>query len=255
MKSLSRALEVLTELSRHGHPRTLTDITNAVGLHKSTVHRMLATFVEFGLVRRDEANRYVVGLGALDLARAARGDAGPDSVVHPALSALHESTGQAVSYGRPRGGHLVRTATAGQPAADPGAPLPMHATALGKAYLAHRPRVEVDRFVARAPFPRLTACTVTDAYGLLRSLARARTCGYAVEDREYAETGRAVAAPVLDHDGLAVAAVAVRVPSRVRHPAELRGLAAAVTACADRIGAGLLDEAPPMTVLAHAQGA
>jgi hypothetical protein len=46
VKSLSRALMVLAELSRRGHPLTLNDIADGVDLHKSTVHRMLATFVE-----------------------------------------------------------------------------------------------------------------------------------------------------------------------------------------------------------------
>lgn len=243
---------VLTELSRDGHPRSLTDITNVVGLHKSTVHRMLATFVEFGLVRRDEANRYVIGLGALDLARAARGESGPDAIVQPALDDLHDRTGQVVSYGQPRAGQISRTAVAGLPPAvlDDAQPLPLNATALGKAYLAHRPRVEIDRYVAGEPFSSFTPRTITDAYGLLRSCAGTRTRGYAIEDREFAPTARAIGAPVLDHDGLAVAAVAARIPpvfAHRTHQTELRRLAAATVACADQIGAALLDQ-PPVAV-------
>src|SRR6188472_2275829 len=113
MKSLSRALTVLTELSRQGHPSTLSDISNSVGLHKSTVHRMLATFVEHGLVRRDEANRYVVGLAALELARAAQGEVAPDGTVELALAALHEATGQTATYALPRGGHMAYAAVVG----------------------------------------------------------------------------------------------------------------------------------------------
>lgn len=244
MQSLSRALMLLTELSR-SNPRTLTDLTEAVGLHKSTVHRMLATFSDFGLVRRDEANRYVIGLGALDLARAAAGDSGPGPAVKSALADLHAQIGQVASYGQPRAGQITRTAIVGMPHATLDmTPLPMYATALGKAYLSHRPRFEVDRYVARAPFDHLTPRTVTDAYGLLRSLARARTAGYAVEDREFVSNGRAVGAPVLDDDGLAVAAVAARVPPQFTHPAELRRVASAVVSCADHIGAALLHDNP-----------
>ncbi|NED98215.1 IclR family transcriptional regulator [Phytoactinopolyspora alkaliphila] len=252
MKSLSRALMVLTELSRRGHPVTLTDIAGAVDLHKSTVHRMLATFVEYGLVRRDEAHRYVIGLGALDLARAARGDSGPGQVVATALRTLRRTTGLTASYAQPRGGQMTFTAVAGDPEAYPsadtvGEAVPMHATALGKAYLAHRPRVEVDRHVARAPFQHFTPRTVTDAYGLLRMLAQTRDRGFAVEDREYASDVRSVAAPVLDHDGLAVAAVAVTVPARLSRTGDVRMFAAAVIACADELGAGLLRDAPIAT--------
>lgn len=239
MKSLSRALTVLTELGRHGHPLTLSDITSAVGLHKSTVHRMLATFAEYGLVRRDEANRYVVGLGALDLARAARGEPVPDGAVLPALTALREATGERPSYAVPRAGQL--TVTAALDRTEVGEHRSLHATAAGKAYLAYRPHVEIDRYAARAPFPAATDRTIIDAYRLLSALARVRERGYAVEDGEQAAGLRRIGAPVLDHDGLAVAAVGLTVPDRVGHPAELRRLGAAVTACADQVRASLLD--------------
>ncbi|NEE04304.1 IclR family transcriptional regulator [Phytoactinopolyspora halotolerans] len=261
MKSLSRALMVLNELSRCGRPLTLSDIAGAVDLHKSTVHRMLATFVEHGLVRRDEANRYVVGLGALELARAAQGQAGPGPLVEATLSKLRDSTGLAAVYAQPRGGQLICTALAerrrgidpsvvrpGAMPARPPAPttlsmhiaFPMHATAVGKAYLAHRPRAEVDRFTSRAPFPGYTPRTITDAYALLRSLARTRDRGFAVDDREYAVDLRSISAPVLDHDGLAIAAVGVAAPARLSRPDDLRRFAAAVTAGADELGEGLL---------------
>jgi DNA-binding IclR family transcriptional regulator len=90
MQSLSRALSVLDLLGRQSSPQTLADITKHVGLHKSTVHRMLATFVDYGLVRRDEANRYLVGSGAIELARVAQGEAPWTEVVRIPLGALSE---------------------------------------------------------------------------------------------------------------------------------------------------------------------
>ncbi|NDL56688.1 IclR family transcriptional regulator [Phytoactinopolyspora mesophila] len=249
MKSLSRALMVLAELSRRGHPLTLNDIAGAVDLHKSTVHRMLATFVEHGLVRRDEANRYVVGLDAFDLARAARGETGPGELVQSVLETLCRSTGLTASYARPRSGAMTYAAVVGDATGFPnteviGTAVPMYATALGKAYLAHRPRVEVERYAARAPFRPLTPRTITDGYGLLRGLTRARHQGFAVEDREFATDLRAVSAPVLDHDGLAVAALSVTIPARPPRPGDVRRVVAAVISGASQLGAHLLDEAP-----------
>ena len=55
----------------------MTELAVTVGLHKSTVHRILATFCEHGLADRVDDHRYTAldGLAAL---RGVRRNAGPD---------------------------------------------------------------------------------------------------------------------------------------------------------------------------------
>jgi DNA-binding IclR family transcriptional regulator len=244
MQSLSRALTLLLELSRRGRPLTLSELTDTVGLHKSTVYRMLTTFVDHGLVQRDETNRYLIGHGVLDLVDAARADPMRNARLAAMMSALSRSIGQASSYAVPHRGELVRSIEVdphGAVLPSPGhlAPAPLHATALGKAYLAFRPRAEGEQYVAAGGCTRYTDRTIVDGDSLLGSLARARVRGYAIEDREYAPTLRRLAAPVVGADGLALAAVGVMIPGSVRDQAILRRLGSAVVACADRIGSFL----------------
>lgn len=225
MQSLSRGLTLLGELGRRGRPMTLTELTAVAGLHKSTVHRMLAAFVEHGLVQRLDGSRYAVGVGLYELAEAARSAPGATARwprIRVALADLARATGQPAGFAVPRFGALVRSVTAdptGAPApAD--ADVPLAGTALGAAYLAYRPRPEAERVAARHS---------NDGYALLLGLGRTRARGYAVLD--------GVAAPVLGPDGLATAAVEVAVPAGDRLAVQRVGLA--VVACARRV-AGLL---------------
>ncbi|HEY3502646.1 MAG TPA: helix-turn-helix domain-containing protein [Actinocatenispora sp.] len=233
MQSLSRGLTLLGELGRHGRPMTLTELTAIAGLHKSTVHRMLAAFVEHGLVQRLDGSRYAVGVGLYELAESARSASGATARwprIRAALTDLARATGQPAGFAVPRFGALVRSVTVGAPVPGPSAAsaegsasadaeIPLAGTALGAAYLAFRPRPEAERVAARHP----------DGYALLLGLGRTRARGYAVLD--------GVAAPVLGPDGLATAAVEVAVPAGDRLAVQRIGLAA--VACARRV-AGLL---------------
>lgn len=239
MQSLGRALTVLAELGRHDHGVSLSELGAALGLHKSTVHRMLGTLGEHGLVRRDEAGRYRVGLWALELARVARSQGTPDQVVLDALAALWHEVRTTVHYAVPSGGQLVEVAAVdgtGECGTGAGGRFGLHVTAPGRAYLARRPMPEIEEFLARRPVPARDA--------LRRALMLVRRHGYAVEGGESARGIRAVSAPVLDPRGHAVAAVTATLPAG-QGADRLRRTPGAVVATAARIRVALFGTARP----------
>lgn len=74
--------------------RTLVQLVEATGLNRATVHRLAGALVVHGLLRRDDAGRYLPGLRLIALGRAAA-EALPLSVVaQPALDALRDATGE-----------------------------------------------------------------------------------------------------------------------------------------------------------------
>jgi DNA-binding IclR family transcriptional regulator len=248
MKSLNRALTLLTELSTH-EPSTLADLSNSVGLHKSTVHRMLATFIAHGLVMRDETNRYVIGPRAMALAEAASGLPAMRDVVEPAVMRLGSDVGEAAFYAVPGGSKLrcvVMVPGAEQERRAPRADRVAlyHTTALGKAYLAYRPRHEIAAYVERAPFPAETPFSMTDSQTLIKVLHSVRRRGYATENRESHPLVRRVGTAVLDRRGHAVAAVATDVPL-VAGNERAQELSEAVLSCAASIEDGLFGHAYP----------
>ncbi len=85
---------------------------------------------------------------------------------------------------------------------------PPHCTALGKVLLAHGTIEEVNALFERG-VARLTHKTITQPQRLLKELSRIRECGYAIDDEEFYNGIRCVAAPVFDENGDTVAAMSI----------------------------------------------
>ena len=90
-----------------------------------------------------------------------------------------------------------------------GARLPMAATAIGRAYLAHVSETERDRLMAQIAPRSETPNTVIDRGALKVILDRTRNQGYAATDEEFEMGALSVAVPVLGVSGTAVGALNV----------------------------------------------
>jgi len=93
-----------------------------------------------------------------------------------------------------------------------GDPRPAHCTAIGKALLANLPEAELKTFLEAGEFRSLTPKTITAAAILELELARVREQGYAVDDEEFAQGMRCLAAPVRNFTGQVVAAIGISGP-------------------------------------------
>ncbi|GAA2814911.1 helix-turn-helix domain-containing protein [Kribbella solani] len=187
MQSLSRALTVLAELNREDRAYGVTELAVTVGLHKSTVHRILATFCAHGLADRVGDHRYTARDGLSALRRTT--DRRPGS--EHALAALGNRLGRLVVLAKPlpksTGTVLQITAVAdgaGAPVIRPGHAVSLHRSALGRAYLSALP---VDQ--------------VSGTPDLLDTLQRIRLSGFAHNARPVASLPRMVAVPVRARDG------------------------------------------------------
>lgn len=119
-----------------------------------------------------------------------------------------------------------------------GGTLPAYATAIGKVLLAHGPDEIRDRVCARE-LRQYTESTIRDGAALRRELELVRLRGYAVADQELRRSRVAVAAPVLNHIGVAVAGISVMGHA---HTIDLDRLAPAVqprrSHCLANLGSG-----------------
>lgn len=90
---------------------------------------------------------------------------------------------------------------------------PMHASSLGKAYLAAMNEAERTALCARLDFKRYSPSTITTPEALERDIVAIRARGYAIDDREFEATLACCAAAVFDHRGVPVAAISVSGPA------------------------------------------
>jgi IclR family acetate operon transcriptional repressor len=238
--SIEKALDVLFLLHHERAPRGVSQIGRALGLPKSSVHRLLATLSSRGLVERDERGRYRTGIALVALARGALERDPIVSAARPVLVAEAEALGETVFLVAARAGRLLvldKVEGTGflRAAPEVGSAVPLHATAAGKLQLAFGPD-EVEW--PADPLERFTTRTAAGSDALERQVASARRHGFA-ENREEWIPGLAVlAAPVLAGGRLCgsvcVAAPAVRLEALGRDAlaARLRNAAGRV---ADRL--------------------
>lgn len=94
-----------------------------------------------------------------------------------------------------------------------GTKLPVYCTAMGKVLMAMGQPEKVQPVLEKLEFRPLNARTITRLDKYLEELDKVRKKGYGINDEELSIGNRAIAAPVVDKDGYAVAAINIAVPS------------------------------------------
>jgi len=211
--SIEKALEVLFHLHDQPSGCGVTAVGAALGMPKSSTHRLLAALGRRGLVERDESGLYRPGMALVALGVGVLEREPVVAAARPILEAEAERQGETLFLTAARSGRILvldKAEGTGFLRAVPrvGSELPVHATAVGKLYMA----VGADQ-VARPRSPqKFTARTTTrsaDIDAELRTVARR---GWA-ENREEWQPGLAVVAgPVFLGERL-VAAVALAAPA------------------------------------------
>ncbi len=92
---LDKAVAVLRALERDG-PSGLAELQAATGLPRATAHRLAGALEQHGLVRRDGAGRFCLGLALVGLGHAAAAGFPLADVARPVLTGLRDETGESV---------------------------------------------------------------------------------------------------------------------------------------------------------------
>jgi DNA-binding IclR family transcriptional regulator len=223
VQSVDRAAAILEILARDGEAG-VTEIARELGVHKSTASRLLAALDRRELVAQDSARgRFRLGAGILRLAAAVGRRLDVVQEGRPVCRALAEELGETVNIAILSGGDALYLHQAAGPAAlSPhnwaGQRIPLHATSDGKVLLAFLPAGEATACLT-PPLRRFTDQTITDPAGFPRLLAEVRRRGYATAVEELEAGLTAIAAPVRDAEGDAVASISASGPS-FRIPAD-----------------------------------
>lgn len=240
-RTVSRALDVLLVFSEAEPELTLTEISARLGMHKSTVYRILMTLESRRFLQRDEASgKYRLGTRLLELASLVSEHSDLQRQARPYLYRLVEQYQETADLSILDEAEVVYLEVVESPqrvklAARPGQRLPAYATASGKAFLAHMPPDEVRNLLPKG-LEHFTETTLVSWDRLSEDLRLARERGFAMSLAEYEQGINAVAAPVLDIHGWPIAALAVAGPA-FRLPLErMMEIGAAVRAAAYAIG-------------------
>lgn len=215
---MARAMRLLQCFTDDEPALTAARIGELTGLPSSSLHRLLASLTEFGLLAKAPGHRYTIGVRLWEL-----GELSPLSLrlretALPHMLRLYEATAEnvhlavldaptpetatALYVGRLTGTGSIPTLT------RMGGRHPLHTTGVGKALLAARDPIWLERFFGR-PLERETTHSITSEAELRADLERARVRGFATTHEEMTLGNVSVAAALGPVEGLPPAAIGV----------------------------------------------
>lgn len=214
---LSKAFDLLRAFDSSNRVMTLSELAQASGLPKSTVHRLLGRLVELEAIEHHGTAGYKIGLSLLRIGSVSPALSMRD-IAMPYLTSLQHWTGQAVYLGVLRQFDVVYLEKlepphfAGSPATV-GGRLPANCTAIGKALLSYEDFDDLAMFLP-SPLPALTTKSITSIDTLIEQLRQVRRLGLAQERNEARDGLACLAAPIVER-GYAVGALSVAHPAAV----------------------------------------
>ena len=214
-QSLSRALTILGLLGDGS--RLLDDLATVLGVHKTTVLRLLRTMEGDRFVQHDVDHRYQLGSRLFELANRALEQRDIRSIARPHLAELNKVTGQTVHLATYEAGEVIYidkfdAIQSVRMYSRVGKPAPLHCTAVGKILISARPVAEREQIAHRITYTPFTERTITSAERYLRELDLVLEQGFAEDREEHESFVNCIGCAVRDGTGDVVAAVSMSVP-------------------------------------------
>lgn len=213
--SAKRVLEILTFVSEHNEPLTVTDISRALGYPKTSVFDIVAILCEQGFLRRENerAKTYQIGVKAYQIGMSYINSTDLYSIAHPILTSVRDKLGETCYLAVEEDGCIfyldkVESSSPIRSTCNIGSKNHMYLTGLGKAILAGFPEDRVREIAQRGMEPH-TAATITTPDGLLHECSEIRKRGCAYDMGEDNPHVRCAAAPIRDAAGKFCAAVSI----------------------------------------------
>ena len=229
---LHQAMEVLELFTTTRRELGVAEVAKILDRSKSTVSGWMSAMHEVGLLDRgEEGGPYRLGIRLAALGDLAQRSTSVQRIARPLLEQLTRQTRETTSLNVLIGGEVVNAVSVESPqpihsGGGVGIPMPIHATAAGKALVAWKAPAEV-RHLLPLQLAQFTPDTITDIETFMDDLARTREVGYAVASGELAIDLAALSAPVRNSTGAVIGAISIAAPisrvsvDRIPHMAQL----------------------------------
>jgi IclR family KDG regulon transcriptional repressor len=196
VQSVDRTLTILEVLSDYEEGLGITEISEKVELHKSTVHRLLNTLIYKGYIKQDKnTNKYGLTLKLFELGNKNIERMDLVSVVEPYLKELMEKTNEVIHLAIREGSDIVYVSKM-----EPQKSMKMY-TRIGmrKAMMAYMTEEEVQKIWNESDVQKLTHNTIVDFSKIKENLKDVRVKEYAMDDQEVEEGIRCIGTILKDH--------------------------------------------------------
>ena len=218
IQSVAHALDVLEQFRGELDELGVTELSKRLKLHKNNVFRLLATLESRGYIEQNKATEnYRLGIRCLQLGQTYVQQMGLLRQADPILAQVSQQTRENTALAVMRRNSVVpvKVVESTLPVritASVGEALPLHATALGKVFLAYASEDDVKNAIGSS-IEKFTERTLGDWNGLLSHLKQVGERGHAVDNGEHLLDVRGVAAPVRDYTRNVVGAFGIGGPA------------------------------------------
>lgn len=200
VQSAERIFQVMEMLADNGE-MGLMEISAALGLHKSTVHRLLMSLIYMGYAKQDETTqKYMLTYKMVNMAGKILERMDILQVARPYMECLSDLSGEAVHLVQREGNNILYIykieAKVGtiRMVSHVGMVHPMYCSGVGKAIMATLPEDEVKQIWKESVIEKKTEKTITDYEEMQKVLEDVRKNGYALDDEENEKGVRCIAA-------------------------------------------------------------
>jgi DNA-binding IclR family transcriptional regulator len=219
IQSLDRGLCILEAVAKSADPVALGHLTDLLGIDRSSVFRLANTLRRRGFLANPNGRKdYILGPSIWRLSRKHDWSNVLITFSHDHLKKLAVRTGETTHLALREGrqaffvDHCHSSSQIIVISGQTGEFVPLYCTAHGKALLADCEAPELKSIFGGGPLQPYTPSTIVSIKHLARECARVKAQGFVLDDEEYVEGVRCLAAPVRDKDGMIIAAIGISAP-------------------------------------------
>ncbi|MGB5822821.1 MAG: IclR family transcriptional regulator [Proteocatella sp.] len=212
VQSVERVLDIIEVLATDNAGLGVTEISNRVCLHKSTVHRLLGTLVQRGYAQKSDDGNYKIGLKLVEAVSCYINSLELQTEARPYLAQITANLGLTAHLGVLDGDKVVYIEKLDSFASlkmysQVGMKIHAYCSSLGKCLLSRYSKKELEVVMKDCKFAKLTKNTKASIFELKKNLDEIRLNGWAIDNQEYELGHRCIGSPIYDYRGEIIAAI------------------------------------------------
>jgi IclR family KDG regulon transcriptional repressor len=199
--AVDKCIAILELMARSQKPMGVSEISNALGLNKSTVFNIVYTLDDANILEKRSDGKFQFGTRLYIMGRSAGRSSELISTVHPYLEEINQKTELSAFLGLRMGlrAMIIDKADAASDIkihSEVGMRIPLLSGAAGPVLLAQLSDEEVDALLANNELQKFTPNSCVNKKAYKKLIIKARNEGIAVDREEYIEGIRAFGVPI-----------------------------------------------------------
>ena len=256
----ARSFAILDHVASSQNPVDVLDIISSLKLPKATAYRLVDWFVSHGYLAREPGRkRLIVGPRLTNLAFGVLSASMRNDAPHLVLQRLVRSLNETCNIGTLLNGEVIyldRVEAEHWPLRlhyTSGSRVPLHASAIGKLFLALAPSPRRQRLLQSLELRRYTDGTITDRPRFEAELRQIRKEQVSFDREEYLVGVVCMAVPVVGKNGEPLAALAIQAPEARMDVHAARGHLPVLRRAADELAELFQEKSEPTGALKRLQ--